>query len=298
MDRLLNLDTATRMKRAARPTLLSLAALLLSFTTIVPFSFGQDSSQTDKSWDLGLALGYGQRSNPLIHSDDIDIYWSLDFAWYGQRFFFDNGDLGFSLIDNEHYTMNIVTRLNTERVFFSEQDNRFLDFVGGNSLNNANGVPSDGNTPSVEVTIPDRDYAVEVGVELLSDGHWGYLQAQLTNDISGVHNGSELWLSYGYDIVIGRWHIRPSMSVSWKSSELNNYYYGIRADESSQQLPSYRAHSGVNWNTKLSAAYVMSANWRLVLIADYERLNNEASKSPMLSDNKTMTYFTGVYYQF
>ena len=52
------------------------------------------------SWRFGVALGYGERTNPLIQSDDIPIVVDLDIAWFGERWFFDNGDLGFSLVDN------------------------------------------------------------------------------------------------------------------------------------------------------------------------------------------------------
>src|SRR5687768_315446 len=54
----------------------------------------------EKRWRIGAALGYGLRSNPLIRSDDIPIAIDLDLAWFGDRWFFDNGDLGVLLLDN------------------------------------------------------------------------------------------------------------------------------------------------------------------------------------------------------
>src|SRR4051794_40877416 len=53
----------------------------------------------EKNWRFGVALGYGERTNPLIQSEDIPVVVDLDIAWFGERWFFDNFDLGFELFD-------------------------------------------------------------------------------------------------------------------------------------------------------------------------------------------------------
>src|SRR5262245_37896420 len=60
----------------------------------------------EKNWRFGIGLGYGERTNPLIQSDDIPVIVDLDIAWFGERWFFDNFDLGFALIDNSRFTTN------------------------------------------------------------------------------------------------------------------------------------------------------------------------------------------------
>lgn len=69
-------------------------------------------------WRLGLALGYGERSNPLIQSDDVPIVVDVDVAWFGERFFFDNGDFGYTLANTDLLTASIVARVNSDRLFF------------------------------------------------------------------------------------------------------------------------------------------------------------------------------------
>ncbi len=53
----------------------------------------------ERHWRLGAAVGYGERSNPLIQSEDIPVLIDLDIAWFGKRWFFDNGDVGVTLFD-------------------------------------------------------------------------------------------------------------------------------------------------------------------------------------------------------
>ena len=82
----------------------------------------------EKSWRFGVGLGYGQRTNPLIQSEDIPVVVDLDIAWFGERWFFDNFDLGFSLVDNARFTTNVVARLNSDRAFFGKTNTRYVNF--------------------------------------------------------------------------------------------------------------------------------------------------------------------------
>lgn len=275
---------------------------------------GVQQQPQEKSWSAGISLGGGQRSNPLIGGEAIDLWWSVDLAWYGKRWFFDNGDLGFMLRDTANYTINWVARVNTERAFFAELNeglfsNRipFSAADPGISDPEPAGSPTGGDElpaqPEVErdstsTQIPDRDYAVESGIELLRDDSFGSFHGQIMADVSGVHNGYEIWLNYSTDLVLQRWHFIPSVSLNWKSSQLNDYYYGVRPNEAVAELIEYKAGSGLNASLKLSARYYFSERWTLSLVADYERLNNSASDSPLLKDDHITSYFAGIHYAF
>src|SRR5690606_32809983 len=117
--------------------------------------------EAESPWEIGIAMGYGKRSNPLIQSDDIDVLVDIDIAWYGERWFFDNGDVGFTVRDGRRTTLNLIGRVNSDRVFFSKTDTEYVSLFGFGAE----------RVESVErVVIPDRDYAFELGVELLCDG--------------------------------------------------------------------------------------------------------------------------------
>ncbi len=86
-------------------------------------------------WDLGLALGYGQKSNPLRHQDDIPLYVIPSIAYYGENWFFDNGNLGLTLAESENYTINLVTAYSRERAFFYRWDpSNVFTFSGGSQV--------------------------------------------------------------------------------------------------------------------------------------------------------------------
>ena len=129
-------------------------------------SASTNTAAGESRWQLGVALGNGLRTNPLIQSDDFPIIVDIDIAWFGDHFFFDNGDLGLTVIDNKLVTASVVARFNSDRVFFGRTDTKFVTFdLAGQPLATA-----------TQLSIPDRDYAVEMGIEILADGLWGQLQ--------------------------------------------------------------------------------------------------------------------------
>lgn len=243
---------------------------------------------SDSRWQLGVALGYGVRTNPLQLSDDIPIVVDIDIAWFGDRFFFDNGDLGFTFANNDFITASVVGRINSDRVFFGRTDTKFVT-VG------LSGMPL---ADAVELTIPDRDYAAELGLELLADGGWGQLQMTAHHDVSGTHGGYEIDFDYSYGWRDQRWYIEPSVGLSFKSDALNDYYWGVRPDEANDALPVYRAESGINAQARLLFSYQLTRNWNFAAVAEYERLNDEAASSPLVRDSDVFGYFAGFGYRF
>ncbi len=286
--------------RSTMSTLLMLFVLGLAAGPMVVAADTSANSPNSKNWSAGLALGAGQRSNPLVAGDDIDLWWTLDFAWFGERWFFDNGDLGYLLKDHPLFTINWVARVNTERAFFSgisEGLFRGTEFGAGSP-----GLEVGEQQPVLDgdstIRIPDRDYALETGLEILTNGLWGNLQGQVLADVSGVHNGYEAWLSYSADWIRGRLLVSPSVTLNWKSQRQNDYYYGVRAHEAQNGLSAYQASSGINAAAKLSAVYYLTERWRFFATANIEKINASAADSPLLKDDQIVSYFAGVHYAF
>lgn len=242
----------------------------------------------ESRWQLGFALGYGLRTNPLVQSDDIPIVIDIDIAWFGDRFFFDNGDLGFTFADNDRITASLVARVNSDRVFFGRTDTRFVTI-------DAAGMPL---TEPVEFEVPDRSYATELGIEVLADGTWGQLQLTAHHDISGTHDGYEFFADYGYGWRNQRWYFEPSFGLSYKSDALNDYYWGVRDSEANAALPAYTAGDGVNAHARVALSYQVNRHWNFSLVAEYERLNDDAAASPVVDDENVLGYFAGFAYRF
>jgi len=260
----------------------------------------------EKNWRFGVGLGYGQRTNPLIQSEDIPVVVDLDIAWFGERWFFDNFDLGFSLVDNSLFTTNVVARLNSDRAFFGKTNTRYVNFslqAGGAqapivSTPGPPGAQGPGVEVQQELKVPDRDYAVELGLEMLLDGEWGQGTLRAFHDVSGTHEGYEISADYSYRWVHGRFSIAPSVGLAYKSAALSDYYWGVHADEVLPTLQGYEVDAGLGWEAGLRASYYFSKSMRLALSANYERLQHSIANSPIVAEDHVIGYFAGLAWQF
>jgi MipA family protein len=289
--------------------LLKFAALWLTATHAFgqsqPAGAGVETSPIvlpeERRWRLGAALGYGERSNPLIQSDDIPVVIDLDIAYFGNRWFFDNGDLGLSLTDNRLFTSNLVARVNSDRTFFGKTNTKFVNFqlmAGG--VTGALVEPTTGealDTPQ-PLKPPKRDYAVEVGVETLFGGEWGQATLRAFHDVSDTHDGYEISADYSYRFTRGRFSVSPMVGVAWKSAALSNYYWGVHSDEDSATLRFYEARAGLGWETGLRASYYLTKSVRLAVSANYERLQHSVALSPLVERDYVFGYFAGLGWQF
>jgi outer membrane protein len=252
------------------------------------------SAEPERRWRLGVALGYGQRTNPLIQSEDIPLVVDLDIAWFGERWFFDNGDLGFSLVDKPVFTLNTIARVNTDRAFFSKTNTKYINFqyLAGGEL-----APS-ANDQVVAFKPPKRDYAIELGFETLFDGEWGAAAVHGFRDVSGTHDGFEVGANYSYRFTRGRFSLAPSVGVAYKSRKLNDYYWGVHADEASALITEYHADDGFGWEAGLRASHYLTKDLRLAMSVNYERLQDSVARSPLVRDDHVLGWYAGLAWTF
>jgi MipA family protein len=264
----------------------------------------------ERNWRFGLGVGYGTRTNPLVLSDDIPVIVDIDIAWFGKRWFFDNFDLGFELADNRWFTANAVARVNSDRVFFGKTNTKYVNFslAAGGAMKPLPATSPPDSTPAdpafqpqvipQELKVPNRDFAVEMGLEMLMDGEWGQATLRGFHDVSGVHHGFELSADYSYRWTHGRLSFSPSVGVAYKSDELTDYYWGVNADETGLTLSEYHPDGGLDWEAGFRASYYLTKTTRLALSANYERLHDSVALSPIVKDDHVIGYFAGVAWQF
>lgn len=267
-------------------------------------------NEYERSWDLGLGIGYGSLDNPFVGSDDVPLYLTVDFSWYGKRFFFDNGDLGFTLVDRKNLGVNLIMSYDSERFYYS-----FLNDLG---IRFSRGVPSTVGTVDVELVrlnrggldnpnssetvvayeLPERDYALNMGVELLVGSVFGEMQLQLTQDIIGAHSGNEARIEYWYPLQTGRWLIKPTAGIVWKDKDLVDYYYGINPSDGMPNELIYSPKAATNNFFGLSMNYRINSRWSILSSFRRENLSDQIINSPLVEKDHSNTIFTGVFYQF
>lgn len=257
-------------------------------------------------WQLGISLGYGQQQDPFISQKNEDIYFLLDIAYYGRYAFFDNGDIGIYLYNDENRIFNcIATRKNARDIYdpVSHLTRGIRPTTSSATFFNNEGSPviassSSDNTPIAApiIDIPSRKHSTEAGFEFVAETRWGHWQTQWLRDISDTHDGNEFWLAYSSEQSVANGYLRYALGASIQDRRYIDYYYGVRTHEASPLLPTYDGRQSINHFAKLGYSYPLREQVHLLGLVHCEFFGTGITNSPLLHRDTSTTWFLGVYY--
>lgn len=310
------------------------------FYSLLSWGNSQESSEPDtieRKWDFGIGLGYGYSSNPFVGSDGIPTFISLDFSIYGEKFFFDNGEFGFTFIDKPNFGMNIISTFNSERIYYSYLNELGLNANNSNntlSVSETNPLSSiDANTiitpipnpdpdivilpspapPSasffppgdftVSFALPKKDFSFNLGLELIYDHEIGSFNFQVSQDVIGTHSGNDARFIYSKGFQYNRWIFAGEVGVHWKSDKIIDYYYGVDFSVDSEYNITeldvlYEGKSGTDSLVGLTANYRINNNLSLVGNYKFNTFSNSIFNSPLIDSKYKHNIFVGLFYRF
>ncbi|MCL1043901.1 MipA/OmpV family protein [Shewanella electrodiphila] len=256
-------------------------------------------------WDISVAFGYGNKTNPITDYDDIPLYAIPSIAYYGESWFFDNFNFGYTLTEQENFTINLATSYSSERAFFYRWDPSNIFLPQSANVDSHTVLPPIGgfgiqeaSQPLVLNELESRNFTVYGGVELFWYGKFGVLQLAAAHDLLNVHNGQEVNISWNYSLAVTDWRFDLTLKSEWKSSEVIDYYFGLRASESAYWSEEYQPSSDWSNSIELTTRYSISTSWDLLLAARYTQLADEIIDSPIIDEDYSSSYFVGAAYRF
>jgi outer membrane protein len=237
-------------------------------------------------WDLSVALGAGVRTNPVDGRSDIPLIAIPQLSYYGKRFFLDSLEPGFTLLEGDAHTLNLIAAPGYDRVFFSRGDLQNV-FVSGpfSSIGVGSTPPTVDEPPPIEIPGHRRRTTYLAGPEWLFS--YGSFTGQLSalREVTGRHDGYEVRGAVSYPLLQTEDSLVVNAGFTWKSAETVGYYYGVR------QL--YRPDSAFNPFVKVGYSRPLSARWTLTAFVHYEYLSDEIADSPIVSNHSVVTAFAG-----
>jgi MipA family protein len=242
-------------------------------------------------WNFSVALGAGVRSNPLATGQNIPLIVIPQFSYYGNRFFINDLDLGFTLAENTTNTFNLVASPGYDRVFFYRSDLQNI-FVGGLPGNPpaAAFVVRAGTQNPVQFPPRARHFTYLAGPEWTFKLSAVSGQLDVLHDVTDQNNGTEIRAALGIPLVESKGSLTANVGVTWKSAAIVNYYYGSPGI--------YEGESALNPFFKLGYARPLAGKWRFSAFAEYERLGNAIANSPIVEERYVVTAFVGAIYTF
>jgi len=253
------------------------------------------------NWTFSVALGAGIRTNPVAHGGDIPLVVIPQFSYYGKRVFIDNLDLGVTLAEGKTQTLSLIASPGYDRVFFYRSDlqNLFIGLpnaVGGGAPGGSAVSPpvqapsSPGQTTQTPFPSRSRQITYLAGPEWTFKYGRATGQVDFLHEVTGHHHGDEIRAALTVPLSESKTPLTLGLGLTWKSSEIVNYYYGA---------PNvYEGGSVVNPFLKLGYTHPLTTKWRLTALAQYEFLGKAIANSPIVAQHYVATAFVGTTYEF
>lgn len=259
---------------------ISHALQMLAVAAITSLSAPQISAG---EWRVGANVAGGR--NPFLGEDNVAALIPV-VAYKGERFYanlgnpglsFFNGStnfggLGYSLVQTDDYNIDLVGRVRAMGLYPDDND----DLEG----------------------LDDRDPGFDLGVTARWQGAFGELNAQVLADVSNTSDGQEVILGYAYPFKHGQWSLRPELGISWQSSDLNDYYFGVDTDEATARRAAYDAGSTVTPYAGIEFEYAIDQRMDLIGGVGVGRLGDEVSDSPIIDERNLAGGYLGLSYRF
>ncbi|MBN1974183.1 MAG: MipA/OmpV family protein [Sedimentisphaerales bacterium] len=148
----------------------------------------------------------------------------------------------------------------------------------------------------------DRKWTMELGGSLSKTLPIGKITSNAAADILNEHKGFEFGLFYSCDfrnvMRISSLTLSPDIGFSYRSSRLNNYYYGVRASEAVAGRPEYDVGDSVGLKAGIRLNYMYSDRVSVMGIMSFEWLGDEIRRSPIVEEDYLETFILGIMYRF
>lgn len=281
------------------------------------FSHGSDASNSS-SWansnafSGSVGVGYGELETPIALHDKARTNLLPQLSWYGEKFYFENGLLGFAL--NEHVTSqwDLIAYPNDDGMLYR--------------LNSAL-APTLSISPTPfpvyprEITVleaPERHLSTMAGLRYAQQFEQFDWSAQLGFDVSNVHHGWEFSVRLNLPTIYQHENLTVAMDggLTIKSAKLVDYYYTPRFGEIAPMEGEiygscdmngtcnfsvngpYEGYTGYRTHISLKANYELNAQWSLGLLYRHFFLSHAMTESPIVTTTHYAAWFSGLFYRF
>lgn len=147
----------------------------------------------------------------------------------------------------------------------------------------------------------DRDWSLDGGVQL----KWKVPEVNdldfhlaLVADLLGTHKGYEADAGLSRIFPAKYYQLVPRIGLKWQSGEINDYYFGVRADEATAGRPAYSSGGGLNYYANLGVYTGFSKDWFVLIRGGVEWLADEIRGSPLVDENAVFSGMLGIARRF
>jgi outer membrane protein len=129
----------------------------------------------------------------------------------------------------------------------------------------------------------EREGAIELGLSASLQTQYGTIKTAFLTDASNTHDGHEVKLGWEKSMQLNaKWMLRPSAEINWRSSDLNNYYFGVKNSEATANRAVYTADSGMMYRAGVDAFYFIDPKQTVQIGLGITTWDNEIDDSSIV----------------
>lgn len=273
---------------------------------------------TTNEWQIAIALGYGQIESAVLGQEDFNLYLVPSVSYYGEKVFFDNGTLGYSLKETAAHSFSLVSEINPHIAQFygSHPSNIFvINSMGSSESEPSTGASNDSQDdgpPSfiqdvrTHLTLQQPDWSIDAGIQY----NWfasnnSQIIGHYFIDVTGVHSGQRAAVSWAYTQPLSgvkawqkNWSVSFNLGLEWLDKNTTQYYYGVDQRNTQFAYAYHQTDNALNHTVKISIQKALSKQLTLVALWKKQYFDSELANSPLIVNDAPTTYFMGVMYGF
>jgi len=281
-----------------------LLLLLFSQFCIAECEQVSDSCAAIGEWRFSLSVGAGVYTNPLHGGDNIPLVLIPKISYYGEKIFFENNTLGYTLFENDHLVVSAVTQPNKEKAYFTRwhPQNIFIESFSSGITIDAGAIEED---QRLEINIKDverRRWAIDAGIQV----NWFIdqttdIQLKILHDVNNVYDGfnSQFQLTRMLSFKqLPDTALSISLGANINSKSLVDYFYGISQKNYLNEEQIYRGKLSINPYFRFVLMHQISTRWSANLHLKRLFLDKNTFNSPLVKNIHVNTIFAGLTYDF
>jgi outer membrane protein len=86
--------------------------------------------------------------------------------------------------------------------------------------------------------------------------------------------------------------------MTYRSRQLNDYYYGVRSDEVIPSRPEYDVGDSIGLLAALRLNYRLNEQWSVMAMSSIQWLGSEITNSPIVEKDYMASLLLGIMYRF
>jgi outer membrane protein len=139
----------------------------------------------------------------------------------------------------------------------------------------------------------DRDFAIDAGPSVRWTTPAGVVNFEYGFDITGRSNGQVAQLQFIRPLVTGQgFRLNGLVGATWQNAAMNNYYWGMRASETSDGL-ARNVGAGVGYSAGLTGLYAVGTSGAVFFGASINRLSDAQANSAIAERSYTPVIYLG-----